>query len=74
MFGIVPRFGKIGVCIFQNRVLIAVPKLFLQTHIPGFLVVLTFSGTLRRILIGRAMWHLETSIVYEDSLALEVFE
>lgn len=55
MFGILPRFGKIGVCILQHRVLIAMPKLFLQAHIPRILVVLSFRGTLRRVLIGRAV-------------------
>jgi hypothetical protein len=30
----------------------------LQAHIPRILVVLSFCGTLRRVLIGRPMWHL----------------
>jgi hypothetical protein len=46
----------------------------LQAHIARFLVVLNFCGTLRRILIGRAMWHLETSILTKNSLVLELSE
>ena len=55
MFGILPGFGKIGVRILQHRVLIAMPKLFLQANIPRILVILSFRGALRCVLIGRAM-------------------
>ncbi len=74
MFGILPRFGKIGVRILQHGVLIAMPKLFLQTDITGDLVVLGFRGTLRGILIGRAVWHDSTSYnnSYKNSLVLEL--
>jgi len=52
MFWILPRFGKIGVCILQHRILISVPKLFLLAHIPRILVVLSFCGALRGVLVG----------------------
>ena len=57
MFGIIPRFGKIGVCILQIWVLIAMPKLLLQADIARIFVVLSLSGTFRRILIGSVFWH-----------------
>jgi len=75
MFWILPRFGKIGVCILQHWILVAMAKLPLQAHIPRIFVVLSFGGTLRRILIGRAVRHIQPrSQAYEHSLRLELSE
>ena len=60
MFGVLPGLGKIRVCVFQHRILIAMTKLFLQSDIPRHLVVLSFGGALRSVLID-FMWHDETS-------------
>jgi hypothetical protein len=60
MFGILPGLGKIRVRILQHRILIAMPKLFLQSDIPRRFVVLSFGGALRSVLID-FMCHDETS-------------
>ncbi len=57
MFRILPRFGKIGVGIFENRVLIAMPNLFLQANVAGALVILGLGGAFCRILIACAIQH-----------------
>jgi len=57
MFGILPRLGKIGVRVFQHWVLIAMPKLFLHAGISWILVILSLCGTLRGVLIARAICH-----------------
>jgi hypothetical protein len=61
VFWAFPRFGKIGIRIFQDGILIAMPKLLLQAGVPRVFVILSFRGTLPRILIARAMWHASTS-------------
>src|SRR6266567_1148405 len=61
MFWILPRFWKIGVRIFQHRILIAMSKLSLQSDVTGDRVVLGFDGALRRILIARTLRHHSTS-------------
>jgi hypothetical protein len=68
MFWILPRFGKIGVRIFQQRVLIAMPQLFLHAGIPFFLMILSLGGALPSILILRIVWHQSTSWYRSDKL------
>ena len=48
-------------------------QLFLQPNITGDFVVLGFAGTLRRILISRAIWHDSTSCnkSYRTNVALQ---
>jgi len=60
MFGVLPGLREIRVRVLQHRVLIAMTKLFLQSDIPRHLVVLSFGGALRSVLID-FMWHDETS-------------
>ena len=61
VFGALPRFRKIGVGILQHGVLVAMTKLILHSHVPRILVILSFRGALRRILIARVMCHDSTS-------------
>jgi len=60
MLGILAGFRKIGICILQHGILIAMPELFLQADIPWHLVIFRFCGTLRGILI-ESVWHDSTS-------------
>jgi len=70
MFWILPRFGKIGVRILQHRVLIAMPKLFLEANIARDFMVLGFRGPFRRILIVGAVFHESTSDNNSDETSL----
>jgi hypothetical protein len=69
VFRILPGLGKIRVCIFQHRILVAMPKLFLQSDVPRFLVILSFGSALGGVLIVRVIWHDETS--YDNEAATE---
>jgi hypothetical protein len=55
VLGTLPRLGEIGVCVFQHRFLIAMPKLILQCGVSRRLVIVGFYDTFRRILIGSAV-------------------
>jgi hypothetical protein len=57
MLRIQPRLGKIRVCVFQQRILISMSKLFLQSDIPLRLVMLDFARALLPVLIGCEMQH-----------------
>jgi hypothetical protein len=70
MFWILPRFGKIGVRILQHRILIAMPKLFLEANIARDFMVLGFRGPFRRILIVGAVFHESTSDNNSDETSL----
>jgi len=61
MFWILPRFGKIGVCIFQYRILVAMAQLFLHAGVSLFCMILSFGCALRGILIFSILEHPVTS-------------
>jgi len=63
MFWILSGLRKIRICILQHRVLIAMPELLLQADVAFAFMVLSFCGALRSILIVRAIWHDETSLI-----------
>jgi len=57
MLRILSQLGEIGICIFQHRVLIAMAQLSLQAIIAGNVMVFSFGGTLRKILIRFVLSH-----------------
>ena len=46
MLWVLPRFGKIRVRIFDQRILVAMPQLLLQAIVPGTFAIVSFDGTL----------------------------
>jgi hypothetical protein len=63
MFWIFAGFWKIRISIFQHGILVSVSQLFLHADVPGCLMILSFHGTLCRILIKIALCH--NSLSYE---------
>jgi hypothetical protein len=61
VLGILSWLGKIRICTFQDRVLIAVPKLFLQANVTLALVIFGFHGAFGNILIRFPFNHESTS-------------
>ena len=62
MFGVLPGLGEIRIRLFQHRVLIAMPELFLQTDVSGNLVILGLSGAFGCILVDYLMGHDENLV------------
>ena len=57
MFGILSGLRKVRIRVFQHRVLIAVSKLLLQSNIAWDLVIFSFGGAFRGVLIRYVMRH-----------------
>jgi len=57
MFRIFAGFRKIRISIFQHGILVSVSQLFLHADVPRCLMILSFHGTLCRILIKIAWCH-----------------
>ncbi len=51
MLGIITRFRKISICIFQTRVLVAMSELFFQPDIAVVVMFIAFNRTLGAIRI-----------------------
>jgi len=62
MLWIQPWLGKIRIRIFDQRILIAMPKLFLQPDISICLVMFHFAGAFFRVLILLNSGHDSTSL------------
>jgi hypothetical protein len=61
MFWVLTGFGKISISAFDQRILIPMPKLLLQTDVAWDLVIFGFSCALRSVLVIRGLYHSSTS-------------
>lgn len=61
MLRVVAGLREIRVCVFQHRILIAMPKLFLQSDVPRNFMILGLHRALRQILVNFPLLHQCTS-------------
>src|SRR5437879_13001616 len=61
VLGIFPGFGKVGIRVCEQGILIPVAQLALQSRVPWYIVDFGFDGALGFILIASGMWHISTS-------------
>ena len=60
MLRILSGLREVRICILEHRILVSMPKLFLQSNIAGSFVIFCFGRTLRSILVRLILYHEST--------------